>query len=107
MSSTHPWPQDGSVGVGTRDAPSTAQVVPPFLTRPAKGRKFRWGARANIGGPRLTLVAADDRSLRSLPHCVRFAAEPGVRRTEESSPSVTLPDAKTRESSSRQDAADL
>ena len=29
--------------------------------------------------PRPTSVAADDRSLRSLPHCARLAAEPGVR----------------------------
>ena len=31
--------------------------------------------------PQPTSVAADDRSLRSLPHCVWLAAEPGVRPT--------------------------
>ena len=30
---------------------------------------------ARLSGPRLTSAAADDRSLRSLPHCVRRAAE--------------------------------
>jgi hypothetical protein len=35
-------------------ASSSALAAPPVRQRPAKGRKFRWGARANIGGPRLT-----------------------------------------------------
>ena len=38
------------------------------------------GGSATIAGALLTTIAADDRSLRSLPRFARLAAEPGVMR---------------------------
>ncbi len=50
----------------------------PRQTRPCDPSSG--GGSATIAGALLTTIAADDRSLRSLPRCARLAAEPRVRR---------------------------